>query len=249
MAIKTLIADFIGKVPNSLAANPNKAYSLVSATDLTPYEPWAELSQSSYDAIEVSGGTVVQVSGGTTADKHRILLSFDVITRIERNYGTTLWQGSTALEDKIRIAKALITNMICTVRSQAFSVTKIINLSGYNGTDYDTPSSLTITGLSNLTKEIGSDYIDSNGYVHFMLYDNLAGPNQYLTLDYAYLSITLDDVPYTDVTIYIPPSRWVGNTGLPLAIRQSLVDLYNQVGKKQEVLFNKPIVIVRTWKG
>lgn len=52
---------------------------------------------------------------------------------------------------------------------------------------------------------------------------------------------------YNDVEIVISRNKWQGFY-LPMYIREELVSRYNQVGKRQELHTQKPVVTVRTYE-
>ena len=136
------------------------------------------------------------------------------------NYEETLWRGKTALTDKIAIAKEIVSTITCTARGKAIGGSKTLYLSVFNGTAYDSPVSMVTSARTSLTKNAPSTFIDSDGYIHFLLY-NEAGAYYMIEVDFASTNITLDNAlaPEAPTNLTGSPEigaitlNWTGATG------------------------------------
>ena len=171
MALVTVTTDFTGKIAGSLTVNRNTAkgtgFSSTIMTAPTPYGAWtSDYNQVQQDNLKVLGTGYHQMYNTATSVAYS-LYSFDIIAAIEKQYGQTLWRGKTLLAEKIAIAKEITSNIVCSASGKAPSALKTLYLSAFNGTVYDTPVSASASAVTTLKKTVTSNYIDSNGYVHF----------------------------------------------------------------------------------
>ena len=198
MTVVTITTGYENKIAGSLTENSNIARSTGFVSALTasplPHEAWpSEFTQLQYDNLITEKETQFYNFDGNTA---YVLYSFDIIKAIEANYGLTLWRGKTSLADKVTLAKEIITTLSCrTDGKTGASSTRYLHLSAFNGIAYNSPVSVYADVRKTLIKSVPNTFIDDNGYVHFLFYnDPSAG---LLMIYYASLDVTLDDAPPT----------------------------------------------------
>jgi hypothetical protein len=110
--IDNLLGDFNGKIVGSYVANPH-LYRVLSATAVgTPTAAWVERTlQINYDDLKAIGGGIEEKIGVNANERGQQLYTFDIISMLERQYGTGIWQGKTALADKRAIAVKALTSL------------------------------------------------------------------------------------------------------------------------------------------
>lgn len=98
--------DFAGKIAGDMLSNPNRYRNRVGATTTAPNNFTTELSQTSYDYIEVLGDDLKSgPSAGGAGNFLMVLFSFDVLAMLEKEFGETVWEGAGTIPDMINIAK------------------------------------------------------------------------------------------------------------------------------------------------
>src|SRR4051812_16242578 len=126
-----LTTDYVGKVATSVIENSNIAKSIGTSLTRTPsYTGWTELAQASYDAMNIEDTTSFKVSTTAGGTKACLLLSFNVIDVLERQFGKYMWGSAVTLADKIAVAKGMISQMTLTANGYAVSPTRQTFTSG-----------------------------------------------------------------------------------------------------------------------
>lgn len=165
---------FRGKVAGSVVENGNISKvgfgsSLISPANLSnfPYEV-------EYERIDTLNGVCKTSNTANNGQFPQNVFSFNIIRTLEDKFGPGIWQGKTALADKIAIAKQAITKLNCNWWGYGSSPTgnKAL-LAKFDPTTNEwgnkitnsttTPGKISSAGTPNYT--IGSD-----GFAHFLAY-------------------------------------------------------------------------------
>ncbi|WP_235621889.1 BppU family phage baseplate upper protein [Bacillus mycoides] len=214
----TIKQDYRGKVARSTVENGHivkRAWSHSTLTTLAnPTEissSIGEVEQQRYaDYISLDGKyspTSVNFNGGIAQEMH----SFDVIRALQDKFGIQIWQGKTALADKVAIAKQLIVDYAATLYANGSSPQGnklyikrwIPSTSTWFGSTTNTGSNLARvqTGSNNVQE------IDSNGFIHVIAYadasDGIAP--SVVNIDYAMLELKTkmdNDAPMLEDALY-----------------------------------------------
>lgn len=203
---RVLTSTFAGKVNNYDAlANSNRAYG-ASATTL-PAPSGLENFVGLYDRISALGGTSATNTFTVNGQSAFHMYSFDILRMLETAYGEGVWQGKTLLNDKVTIARSLITTAVCDWYGYGSSVGGNKAWFAWRYTSSNTwatdggrvtHTSGTVTKLT-LGSSVMSAVIDSTGFMHFIAY---ADPSDgvtasAITTDYIELRLTTKAVSST----------------------------------------------------
>ncbi|WP_235676318.1 hypothetical protein, partial [Bacillus mycoides] len=175
----TIKQDYRGKVAGSTLENghiikrtsfaPGASTRLLSPSEF-PIEP----ATSDYAILSTLDGTSLSLSNSTKLAVSQILVSFDVIRTLQDKFGIRIWQGKTALADKVAIAKQLIADytVVLYARGSGPKGNKVYvqrwipSTSTWFGSTISTENNPTKiqTGSSNVQE------IDNNGFIHVITY-------------------------------------------------------------------------------
>ncbi|MGH0449045.1 BppU family phage baseplate upper protein, partial [Bacillus mycoides] len=198
----TIKQDYRGKVAGSTVENGHIVKRTWSHSTLTtlakPTETsssMGEVEQQRYaDYISLDGTyspTSVNFDGGIAQEMH----SFDVIRALQDKFGIQIWQGKTALADKVAIAKQLIVDYAAVLYAKGSSPQGnklyvkrwIPSTSTWFGSTTITESNFTKvqTGSTNVQE------IDSNGFIHVIAYADASDGTRpsVVNIDYATLEL------------------------------------------------------------
>lgn len=168
--------DFKGKVSGSTVENGHAAKHAGSKTTLV--KPTDNLSEAGpeYPRLFKDGDTpyynITSTINGGVAQQ---LYSFNIIRTLEDKFGPQIWQGKTALVDKITIAKQLIAKI--SVNWWGFGSGPVGNKASFAWWRYSdsswtttrTHSSNMVTILNTPTTAINT-YINNEGFIHLLAY-------------------------------------------------------------------------------
>ncbi|QIW22703.1 hypothetical protein EVG22_31400 [Bacillus thuringiensis serovar andalousiensis] len=214
----TIKQDFRGKVAGSTVENGHIVKRTWSHSTLTtlakPTETSSsigEVEQQRYaDYISLDGKyspTSANFDGGIAQEMH----SFDVIRALQDKHGVGIWQGKTALADKIVIAKQLVVDYAAVLYAKGSSPQGnklyvkrwIPSTSTWFGSTTTTESNLTKvqTGSTNVQE------IDSNGFIHVIAYADASDGTRpsVVNIDYAMLELKTKmdtDTPMLEDALY-----------------------------------------------
>ncbi|MGH1093243.1 BppU family phage baseplate upper protein [Bacillus mycoides] len=212
----TIKQDYRGKVAGSTVENGHIVKRTWSHSTLTtlakPTETsssMGEVEQQRYaDYISLDGKyspTSVNFDGGIAQEMH----SFDVIRALQDKFGIQIWQGKTALADKVAIAKQLIVDYAAVLYANGSSPQGnklyvkrwIPSTSTWFGSTTTTESNFTKvqTGSTNVQE------IDSNGFIHVIAYADASDGTKpsVVNIDYAMLELKVKaDVPMLEDALY-----------------------------------------------
>ncbi|WP_429714704.1 BppU family phage baseplate upper protein [Bacillus mycoides] len=209
----TIKQDFRGKVAGSTIENGNAFKARTGATIGLPINPgdFSERNQNDIDKIKPLDNVLATVSTSGSTNIAQTLFSFDIIRTLQDKYGSQIWQGKTALADKITIAKQLVVD---------YAAVLYANGSGPQGNKLyvkrwipstSTWFGSTTTTESNLTKvQTGStnvQEIDSNGFIHVIAYADASDGTRpsVVNIDYAMLELKTKmdtDTPLLEDALY-----------------------------------------------
>ncbi|HHB1963453.1 TPA: hypothetical protein ACOQ9V_004707 [Bacillus cereus] len=180
--------DFRGKVARSvvekghISQRSTGGWTGVSSL-LPPNQPMQELASDEYMALDKLDGSSIRSDatqssgGGNCISQHRF--SFNILRALEDKFGPQIWQGKTALTDKVAIARQVITKLTCIWWGFGSGPTgSKATLIGWNGTQWSTGLS-NVTGSNNLVAKLSvtrtdspgiSSMIQSDGFINFLAY-------------------------------------------------------------------------------
>ncbi len=172
----TIKQDFRGKIARSIVENGHSAKTTGSKTTLVnPTDTLAEAEGEYPRLYSLNGAPYFNMSSSISGGIAQQLFSFDIIRTLEDKFGSQIWQGKTALVDKVAIAKLVITKITCNwwgygsgpIGNKA-NLSYWNNISGAWGTSLSHNAS-TVDKIIQTSTNM-SAYIDSNGFVHFLVY-------------------------------------------------------------------------------
>lgn len=171
--------DLRGKVAGSTVDNGHsvKRTSFTTGAStvlLKPSEFTLEPTNSDYELLSVLDNKSLPVSNASNGAISQQLFSFNIIRALEDKCGPQIWQGKTALADKVTIARQVITKIVCnwwgngsSPAGNKASLAKFDTITNEWGNKITnsttTPSKISSAGTSNYT--IGSD-----GFAQFLAY-------------------------------------------------------------------------------
>lgn len=169
--------NFVGKVSGSVVENPHTAKRNSSNVLINPSGSWVELDNDGgsrpYSVIStLNGGSSVQLTTTNGAISQQ-LFSFDLIKLLERKGVTVVGADVTA---KVAWLKANITQIVANWHGfgssvggnkATFTLWRVLTSAYHTGSIY-TGSTVGKATLSN--PQAASEYIDSNGMIHFLAY-------------------------------------------------------------------------------
>lgn len=205
-----MISTFAGKVAASTVANPNIAKSnVVSSSLVAPSGSWTEHNQASYDAISTFNGVVKTSTTALTAGliaQH--LISFDLISIIQRKYGTTI-TGAT-IADKVAWLKANVTKLSLNWdgyglgpngNKASVNIWRADTLAYESDPLTHTNSVVTELKLSTIAPAYIPRYIDDNGFVHFIAFGDAATSGTASTINTDLVDITVEANVVAGITV------------------------------------------------
>ncbi|MGH0487889.1 BppU family phage baseplate upper protein, partial [Bacillus mycoides] len=247
--------DYRGKVAGSTVENGHIVKRTWSHSTLTtlakPTETsssMGEVEQLRYaDYISLDGKyspTSVNFDGGIAQEMH----SFDVIRALQDKFGIQIWQGKTALADKVTIAKQLIVDYAAVLYANGSSPQGnklyvkrwIPSTSTWFGSTTTTESNFTKvqTGSTNVQE------IDSNGFINVIAYADASDGTRpsVVNIDYAMLELkTKMDTPLLEDALYEVDQATYNKINVhPDFTGQKLIDKYPYVEGVQHL---NPILI------
>lgn len=192
-------SDFRNKVAGSTIENPNIAKGKLSATLDNPSTFTSENNQANYDLIMALNGTLRVASGSTNGQMACQLFSFDILSLLERRYGSGVWKGATTLADKVTRAKAIITKLVFSWWGYGSSPTGNKSSIAYYtdswwGTQFHTNSTVAKLTITNTTINVPTSPILSNGFVNYIAYAEPSNGTvaSVINTDYIQLEVIVD---------------------------------------------------------
>ncbi|RAV18842.1 LamG-like jellyroll fold domain-containing protein [Paenibacillus contaminans] len=219
--------DFAGKIIGSTTVNPNKAYSATNGTTATPGAPGTEFTQADYDAIKTLDASLKTVTTSVNGQAAAIVVSKDIIRMFEDKGGKL--PGVYTVAEKVAWLKVNIGKMnafatVCgTGPAGNMARTSVWNANTNSWTAVNSTTNGVPTRIGMATTTVLSNFIDANGFAHFLCY---ADPSDGVTtsaifLDY--VNIELEVVSKAGYDILVPenPRRDAGLSGLLYVRRQT----------------------------
>lgn len=208
---QVLTSDFKGKVSGSTVLNGNIFKQDGITTLPSPSTPTLqELGQQYIDKVMNLDGSYHTNQRGTNGAISSQLFSFDIIRTLQDKYGDGIWQGKTALADKVAIARQVITNIVLTW--YGFGSSSSGNKATFarwsnNSNSWVTAGTTTndrVTFIQGKPSYIGVDLIDSNGFIHALAYADASNGTV--------SSVTNTDYVNIEVTsVSSPPNGYIRN--------------------------------------
>jgi hypothetical protein len=207
-------ANFDGKTANNTDLIPHKIKK-VSFSDITTVNPstsGTELTQSEYNSVFALDGSTTSNSTATSGEKVGYIIPFDLIRLLEDKLGEQVFADCANTASKVAklkgtapFASPMIDKIQCdwwgygsspSGNKASFKLWNAIN-SNWVGSLYHTNASVTkLTGST--AAKYQHEYIDSNGFVHFLAFAEPAGTDangnvvaSTINTDYCELSVSL----------------------------------------------------------
>ncbi|HFK1513678.1 BppU family phage baseplate upper protein [Bacillus paranthracis] len=168
--------DLRGKIARSTVENGHSAKTTGSKTTLVnPTDNLAEAEGEYPRLFTLNGAPYFNMSATINGGIAQQLFSFNIIRTLEDKFGSQIWQGKTALADKIAIAKQIITKLICNwsgFGSSAAGNKALLSYWNNINSAWGTTLTHVSSSVSKLTQTSTntSAYIGSDGFVHFLAY-------------------------------------------------------------------------------
>ena len=188
-------ANFIGKIQDSIIANPHNARRSQGVSLLAPSSFVSDMPQTEINKLSSIDGQNSQMSGVVNTNMAQMLFSFNLIEHVQRTYGTI--PGATTA-DKVSWLKFNVSRLTCNwwgFASSPGSTRAILGRWGMTTSAWGALASHTSASTSkNTIVDNHGQNIDSNGFVHFLAY---ADPSDGTTpsvinTDYVELIVDLD---------------------------------------------------------
>lgn len=266
--IYDITTNFVNKVAGSTVENGNIMKAIANATLQTPTGTWTEVTQASYDLSETLDSQVSNTVASVSGQIPQRLFSFDIIRMLEDRFGKNVWTtgAGTALSAKITQAQNLITKYSVdwygwgTTPTTTKASISFWNTTSGNWTAF-TPvvsTANTITQVNKTITTLLTQCIDTNGFVHVLVYgDPTDGVTQsVIRTDAIFLTITAAQTTirtYDDTNIIrlnIVEEVNVLNDSLPA--NELSITLDNQsgefnvlgLGNMSQIIASKPTIMV-----
>lgn len=171
----TIKQNLQGKVPGSVIENGHIMKVISNGDSVkTPTDFTSEAKAEDYVNVNGLDGKTYKVTTTAASRQAQILVVFDIIRMLQDKFGSQIWQGKTALADKLTIAKQYVTDYSAIFHmngsgpkgNKVYMQRWIQGTSSWFGSTNNTASvpTRTQTGSSN-TQEI-----DNNGLIQVIAY-------------------------------------------------------------------------------
>lgn len=103
-------SGFDYKVRGSVIENPNSAYSFIQPalpTSVASLTTTTELLQTDYDVLDELGNNT-NLKTSVSGNRPIYIFKYDVLAILEKKFSATIWNGATALADKLVIARNVL---------------------------------------------------------------------------------------------------------------------------------------------
>lgn len=206
---------------NSAIENPNlfRRRNNVVLGDPTNIGGWLDGNTSQTNNIMTQNGTVDQVSTANNGQISQQSFSFDIISLLDRNYDSSIWNGKTLLSDKIAIAKTIIADATFewwgygggAGGNGAYIDGWLDDIKQWHGITQSTGNG-TVTKISKLMNTSFPRMIDSNGFINWIAYGKVSDGVTASTIstDYVKLIVTTS-ITHTIENAHIAKS--IGGSG------------------------------------
>ncbi|MGC6768924.1 hypothetical protein [Enterococcus sp. LJL51] len=237
----TILSDFKGKVAGSVVENPNIAKNSINPSLQMPSSAiFNDLSSAAYSWIGKLDNT--QFSPQTEANKYisQVLLSWNVIEIVERQY-PTIFQGVSTVAEKVDILKGTSQQISLNAYGYASGAAGnslklsvfVDNNAWASGVAENTINSIKQLRLSWNTKSLISRIISDDGYIYALTYAPASDGTtpSIVTIDYASIEIVL------------PVSTTIGDVSSPCKLESLSSDtdytakVINKSGESNESTF------------
>lgn len=212
--------DFTDKVYGSQLENPNLFQYKQTATLGTPADFTVNSTQTHIDAVKTLGGTISTYSTATAGNIPAMLFSFDLISLLERRYGTEVWGTATTLAEKVAIAESRISKMTLTHYGYGTNPTgNKIYLSIWNSisSTWYTPKTHTAAIVTPLVQQISSiaSFVNDSGFVQCVIYNDAATATAASTINNDYINLAITFKNISDPVLFgdIQPNNIAVNEG------------------------------------
>lgn len=191
-------SNYSNKIKASLEENPNTAWYVSGGTtvQISPYDTLTEFTQSAYDSLALNDGQVITISttAATSGKMAEYMFTFDVLSILENQFGTSIWRGKTDLADKVAIARVWVESVDWNIWCKATSPTgNNVTISRWNLTSWYGGWKYTNADITNYP--IGSstayNFIDDNGKSHVLIQSDPSDAVTSSTISCEYVEIIL----------------------------------------------------------
>lgn len=178
----SITANYVGKIAGSVIENGNIMKYASSATLSAPSAFATEGTQAHYDSSEALDGSLFNAATTTSGAMRQVLYRFDIIRALTDKYGSAVWQGKTALSDKIALAKTYISGWTANWYGWGSSPTGNKAYFAVYSSVWGTTKSHTNGTVTKLSiPSTSTTFIDAYGYINLIAY---ADPSDGVTASY-----------------------------------------------------------------
>ncbi|MBU3569286.1 hypothetical protein IUK39_03720 [Priestia aryabhattai] len=188
-------ANFEGKVAGSTVENPH-IYKATSTSVLTAPSAFgsSDVAQTNYDKANSLNATVTSVGASNAASMPQALFSFNLIEEVERKIGKI--PGST-VADKVTWLKSNLNKITCNWHGYGSSVSgNKATFSAWAGSWLwnltQTTGSVAMKKIAIGASDTISNYIQSDGFVHFLAYADASDGVTASTINTDYVELDIE---------------------------------------------------------
>lgn len=188
-----ITSDFTGKVTGSVVENPNIMYWSNKSVLIKPSDTDLAEDNYGYDFIKTLDGNCKSQIANANGGIGQQLYAFDLISIVERKYGTI--PGSTTA-DKVTWLKNNLANITCSwwgygscpSGNKANLITYASDLGRYYT---ESISTTTLNTVSKLTRDTGMSAATNDGFVYFLAYTDASDGTTPSVINTDYINIQL----------------------------------------------------------
>ncbi|MCU5196505.1 phage baseplate upper protein [Bacillus mobilis] len=247
----TIKQDLRGKIARSTVENGHSAKTTGSKTTLVnPTDNLAEAEGEYPRLFNLNGAPYFNMSATVNGGIAQQLFPFNIIRTLEDKFGSQIWQRKTVLADKIAIAKQVITKLTCnwygfgsSPAGNKANLSYWNNISGSWGTSLNHNAS-TVDKITQTSTNM-SAYIDSNGFVNFLVYAEPSNGSVSSVINTDYIELGLEvnvSLPFLEDALYEVDQATYNKINVdPEYSGQKLLDKFPYI---QDVQHVNPVVVV-----
>jgi hypothetical protein len=213
-AVDSPKADFAGKVSASTVENANIAKRVGSQSSLqSPSAGWQEFASNEYSNIFNLDGTIQGQSTSTNTNIAQQLFSFNLIEHVLRKYGSAVFGAAVTTVDRVTWLKANVGKMAANwfgygsgpAGNKAYFTIWYQNVTIWDSSP-QTHTNGSVTKLSKVNSSTISNFIDANGFVHYLAYADASDGTTASTINTDFVELEVNLLVQTLPTGYATTS-------------------------------------------